>query len=321
MSYVVCPNCGTQILESDTSVSSSAKEPRVDAGAIEELAKEQLEARYAKEIELLKAKLKEKAGQLEEARRIEAELRQRQEELLEKERATTLSVVPTEPSIDPAAIEQLAREKAQARYSKEIELLKAKLKEKGKQLEEARRVEAELRQRQEELLEKQRATTGSVAPEQPQVDSAAIEQLARKEIELLKAKLKEKAGQLEEARRLEMQSREREEELLEKERVLHQDIERLQAKQKKKEWEPAAAEYLSGHEFKHRLEVLMDALSAIKRDLEGERLAMEKVWAKRGKQVQSALQNMAGMYGELQGILGTSFSKVGELELPSGSEW
>ena len=252
MAYVTCPNCGTQILQADSSSSSSVEPPPVDAAEIERKTRQKAESQFGKEIELLKAKLKEKARQLEESRRAEADLKRKQDELSAGEQATTLSGVNRGPQFDPVAIEKEAGEKAEARFGKQIELLKVNLREKVEQLEEARRAEAEL---------------------------------------------------------------------LSKQKALAEDMGGLQSKKKKREWEPAAADYLSGQEFKRRVESLLEALANVKRDLEGERLAMEKAWAKRGKQVQSALQNMAGLCGDLHGIMGPSFSKLKDLEISSGSEF
>jgi hypothetical protein len=51
-------------------------------------------------------------------------------------------------------------------------------------------------------------------------------------------------------------------------------------------------------------------------DLNRERTAMEKIWSSREKQLQKALFNMAGMYGDMQGIIGKSLPDMKILELP-----
>jgi hypothetical protein len=45
---------------------------------------------------------------------------------------------------------------------------------------------------------------------------------------------------------------------------------------------------------------------------------MEKIWAKREQQLQRGVKNMAGLYGDLQGIIGTALQPITKLELPSG---
>ncbi len=76
--------------------------------------------------------------------------------------------------------------------------------------------------------------------------------------------------------------------------------------------------YLSGQEFRQRIEAVVDSYAAMKTDLEAEKRAMEKIWAKREQQLQRGAKNMAGLYGDLQGIIGTALQPITKLELPSG---
>ena len=76
--------------------------------------------------------------------------------------------------------------------------------------------------------------------------------------------------------------------------------------------------YLSGSEFRQRVEAIVESFVAMKEDLEAEKRAMEKVWAKREKQIQRVVQNTAGMYGDLQGIIGASLPEIKILQLPGG---
>lgn len=77
-------------------------------------------------------------------------------------------------------------------------------------------------------------------------------------------------------------------------------------------------EYLSSTEFKHRIEGIVEAFRSMQDDLDKERQTMEKQWAKRDMQIQLVIQNVAGMYGDMQGIAGQSLPKIRRLELPSG---
>jgi len=79
-------------------------------------------------------------------------------------------------------------------------------------------------------------------------------------------------------------------------------------------------EYLSSIEFKHRIEGIVEAFRSMQDDLDKERQTMEKQWAKRDKQIQLVVQNVAGMYGDMQGIVGQSLPKIRRLELPASSE-
>jgi len=72
--------------------------------------------------------------------------------------------------------------------------------------------------------------------------------------------------------------------------------------------------YLSGPEFRQRVEAIIEAFSDMKTELDKERRLYERSWAKREKQLQTVLLNTAGMYGDLQGMIGTSMQTIPALE-------
>jgi hypothetical protein len=74
--------------------------------------------------------------------------------------------------------------------------------------------------------------------------------------------------------------------------------------------------YLSGIEFKHRVEAVVEAFRSMQDELEKERRATESHWSKREKQLQLVIQNISGMYGDMQGIAGQSLPRIRVLELP-----
>ena len=47
---------------------------------------------------------------------------------------------------------------------------------------------------------------------------------------------------------------------------------------------------------------------------------MEKIWAKREKQIQNVVSNIVGMYGDLEGIVGKSIPEIKSIELKSISD-
>lgn len=57
----------------------------------------------------------------------------------------------------------------------------------------------------------------------------------------------------------------------------------------------------------------------MKEDLDAERRASERSLAKREKQIDMLLRNSAGMYGELQAIVGGALQPVAPLELHPGT--
>ena len=77
--------------------------------------------------------------------------------------------------------------------------------------------------------------------------------------------------------------------------------------------------YLTGSEFRQRIEAIIEPFIALREDLETEKRAMEKAWAKREKHIQRVVQSIAGMHGDLQGIVGTALPQIKLLELPGSS--
>jgi len=74
--------------------------------------------------------------------------------------------------------------------------------------------------------------------------------------------------------------------------------------------------YLASQEFRQRIGGVVEAFVTMQSDLETEKRAMHKIWFKREKQLQRALTNTAGMYGDLQGIIGASLPEIEGLGLP-----
>lgn len=77
-------------------------------------------------------------------------------------------------------------------------------------------------------------------------------------------------------------------------------------------------DYLTGTDFRQRVEAIAEAFVAMKAELDRERRAIEKIWAAREKQLGRALSGLAGMYGDMQGLVGASLPKVAHLELGAG---
>jgi len=72
--------------------------------------------------------------------------------------------------------------------------------------------------------------------------------------------------------------------------------------------------YLSGSEFKQRVEAIVESFIEMQRDLEEERRVAERRWSKREKQIQRVITNTSGMYGDLQGLIGSSLHAIPALE-------
>jgi len=70
-----------------------------------------------------------------------------------------------------------------------------------------------------------------------------------------------------------------------------------------------------GPRFRHRVEAIVEAFSTMQEDLDKERKAIMKQWAKREVQIERVMGATAGMYGDLQGIAGKSLQEIDGLEL------
>jgi hypothetical protein len=76
-------------------------------------------------------------------------------------------------------------------------------------------------------------------------------------------------------------------------------------------------QYLTGPRFKLRVEAIVEAFSTMQEDLDRERKAIMKQWAKREEQIERVMNATVGMYGDLQGIAGKSLQEIEGLELPA----
>ncbi len=72
--------------------------------------------------------------------------------------------------------------------------------------------------------------------------------------------------------------------------------------------------YLSGTEFKHKVEAIVEAFVAMKKDLDSEKRSTTRLWAKREKQIEQVINNTARMYGDMQGLLGSAIQPIPALE-------
>ena len=84
----------------------------------------------------------------------------------------------------------------------------------------------------------------------------------------------------------------------------------------KKEKMELVYSYLTGPEFRNRVEAVVESFVAMKQDLDKERRAMNKIWDKREKQIERVVLNIGGMQGDIEGLAGMSLPKIETLELP-----
>ncbi|MBI5454082.1 MAG: DUF2130 domain-containing protein [Deltaproteobacteria bacterium] len=72
--------------------------------------------------------------------------------------------------------------------------------------------------------------------------------------------------------------------------------------------------YLTGTEFRQKVEAIVEAFKAMKEDLDAEKRSAIKNWARREKQIEKVITNTLRMYGDVQGISGKSLPELKSLE-------
>ena len=81
--------------------------------------------------------------------------------------------------------------------------------------------------------------------------------------------------------------------------------------------------YLSGVEFKHRIEAIIDAFSNMQTDIEKEKRYFSSKWARDEKNIRQVIDNTFGMHGDFKGLMGSTLPTIKGLEtqeLESGEE-
>jgi len=76
--------------------------------------------------------------------------------------------------------------------------------------------------------------------------------------------------------------------------------------------------YLTGPEFRQRVEAMIETFVAMKQDLDKEKRATIARWGKQEKQIEKIVAVTAGMHGDLRGLIGSSMQSIPALE--SGDE-
>jgi hypothetical protein len=74
-------------------------------------------------------------------------------------------------------------------------------------------------------------------------------------------------------------------------------------------------QYLCGDQFSQRVHAIVEAFTELREQIERERLAMEKNWRQREKQIERVMLNTVRMYAEMRGIVGKSLPQIASLEL------
>ena len=78
--------------------------------------------------------------------------------------------------------------------------------------------------------------------------------------------------------------------------------------------------YLTGAEFRQRVQAVTEAFITMRADLERERRALTKYWSKREKHINAVIENMAGMVGDVQALSGNALQALPVFELDDEEE-
>jgi hypothetical protein len=74
--------------------------------------------------------------------------------------------------------------------------------------------------------------------------------------------------------------------------------------------------YITSAEFPRRIGAMVESYSGIRRSLDAEKVAMNRAWAKREKELDGLIVAIARLYGDLEGIVGKSMPEVEALKTP-----
>jgi hypothetical protein len=73
--------------------------------------------------------------------------------------------------------------------------------------------------------------------------------------------------------------------------------------------------YVTGEQFFHRLSAVLEGCIALQGDLDADKRATSRRWARNQKHIDAVAQNMGAMFGDLQGLLGGTLRKLPGLTL------
>ena len=152
-------------------------------------------------------------------------------------------------------------------------------------------LQRELQERDNKLAEAQKAQTELIRKQQELVD-------AKREMDLqietrVQESLSEAKQEAENALKL---------------KVMEKEVQTASMQRQTEELE-LIYQYLSGR-FRRRIEAIVERFSSMQTDLERERKAMTRLRAKREEQIRGVIESTVGMYGDLQGIAGTSLEEI-----------
>lgn len=74
-------------------------------------------------------------------------------------------------------------------------------------------------------------------------------------------------------------------------------------------------QYLSGDAFRQKVEAIVETFVGMQEQLNREKRAYARIWKEREKQIERIIENTAGMYGDVRGLIGSSVPEIQGLTL------
>jgi hypothetical protein len=74
--------------------------------------------------------------------------------------------------------------------------------------------------------------------------------------------------------------------------------------------------YVTGNEFRQKLEAAFESYREMQEDLIKEKTLLTSQWAKREKRLLKAMENLVALYGDVRGIAGGAVAEIQALEIP-----
>ncbi len=86
-------------------------------------------------------------------------------------------------------------------------------------------------------------------------------------------------------------------------------------RQRRLKFLPGEEVRVAGSRFRQRVEAIFESFTGLRDDLEQEKRAMQRIWAKREKQIDRVLTNTVGLHGDVAGIIGGTLPEIAAIEL------
>ena len=91
----------------------------------------------------------------------------------------------------------------------------------------------------------------------------------------------------------------------------------LAAQENKGEKSQMIYSYVTGNDFKQKLEAAFESYNDMQEDLQREKTMFTAQWARREKRLLRAMENLVSLYGDVRGIAGGAVQEIKLLEMPS----